>query len=220
MEAAGPWDKRICKHCKGIAFWLLHYNGSATCTSCGMLCKASAFEGFQTSFAHGYSPLNTLQQTAVYTRRKRFQKYLNRASMKQSANSVPDATWKYLLQFAPYRGPEHIMRTLKKAKLKRKCYDCLPLLTFHMCPTVSVPRLTDVDYHRALQYFNVIDHAFPDKGSFMSYLYVLEFVLIQIGRKDVLPFISRIQCKARRAKYATRLAAIIRDALSDGTLRV
>ena len=220
MEAAGPWDKRICKHCKGIAFWLLHYNGSATCTSCGMLCKASAFEGFQTSFAHGYSPLNTLLQTAVYTRRKRFQKYLNRASMKQSANSVPDATWKYLLQFAPYRGPEHIMRTLKKAKLKRKCYDCLPLLTFHMCPTVSVPRLTDVDYHMALEYFKVIDHAFPGKGSFMSYLYVLEFVLIQIGREDVLPFISRIQCKARRAKYATRLAAIIRDALSDGTLRV
>ena len=208
MEAAGPWDKRICKHCKGIAFWLLHYNGSATCTSCGMLCKASAFEGFQTSFAHGYSPLNTLLQTAVYTRRKRFQKYLNRASMKQSANSVPDATWKYLLQFAPYRGPEHIMRTLKKAKLKRKCYDCLPLLT------------GDVDYRRALEYFKVIDHAFPGKGSFMSYLYVLEFVLIQIGREDVLPFISRIQCKARRAKYATRLAAIIRDALSDGTLRV
>ena len=58
----------------------------ASCTACGVLAEAWAFEGFQTSFAHGYSPLSTLQQNQAYTRTKRFVKYLNRASMKQSMN--------------------------------------------------------------------------------------------------------------------------------------
>ena len=86
------WDKRVCPTCKHAAFWEMHYNGKASCTACGVLAEAWAFEGFQTSFAHGYSPLSTLQQTQVYTRTKRFVKYLNRASMKQSVNSVPDET--------------------------------------------------------------------------------------------------------------------------------
>ena len=141
MGTAGPWDKRNCPHCTKAAYWDLHYNGTASCTACGVLCQSTAFEGFQTSFAHGYSPLNTLQQNATYTRTKRFQKYLNRASMRQSMNSVPDATWEFLLQHAPYSSPAHILRTLKKTKLKRKCYDCLPLLTHHLCPDVSVPAL-------------------------------------------------------------------------------
>ena len=212
------WDKRRCPHCNKYAFWELHYNGKASCTACGVLCDSWAFEGFQTSYAHGYSPVNSLQQNQVYTRTKRFVKYLNRASMKQSVNSVPDDTWEYLLQRAPYKSPGHILRTLKKAKLKRKCYDCLPLLTHHLCPDVSVPRLSEREQRRALEYFDIIDQAFPHTGSFMSYLYVLEFILIQVGRQDVLPYISRIQCQKRRAKYGTRLAAIIRDAISGGSL--
>ena len=139
----------------------MHYNGKASCTACGVLCDSWAFEGFQTSYAHGYSPVNSLQQNPVYTRTKRFVKYLNRASMKQSVNSVPDDTWEFLLQHAPYKSPGHILRTLKKAKLKRKCYDCLPLLTHHLCPAVSVPSLTECEQRRALEYFDVIDRAFP-----------------------------------------------------------
>mgnify|MGYP000574880378 FL=1 len=207
------WDKRRCPHCDKLAFWELHCNGKASCTACGTLCDSHMFEGFQTSYAHGYSPLNSLQQNQVYTRTKRFVKYLNRASMKQSVNSVPDDTWAFLIDHGA-----HILRTLKKAKLKRKCYDCLPLLTHHLCPDVSVPRLSEREQRRALEYFDIIDQAFPHTGSFMSYLYVLEFILIQVGRQDVLPYISRIQCQKRRAKYGTRLAAIIRDAISGGSL--
>ena len=152
----------------------------------------------------------------MYTRTKRFVKYLNRASMKQSVNSVPDDTWEYLLQHAPYNSPAHILRTLKKAKLKRKCYDCLPLLTHHLCPDITAQALGARTTAR--EYFDVIDQAFPHTGSFMSYLYVLEFILIKVGRQDMLPYISRIQCQKRRAKYGTRLAAIIRDAISGGSL--
>ena len=212
------WDKRRCPHCDKLAFWELHYNGKASCTACGTLCDSHMFEGFQTSYAHGYSPLNSLHQNQVYTRTKRFLKYLNRASMKQSVNSVPDDTWELLLHSAPYRSPDHILRTLKKSKLRRKCYDCLPLLTHHLCPNVAVPSLSEGEQRSALDYFRVIDRAFPDKGSFMSYMYVLEFVMVNIGRADMLPYISRIQCRKRRAKYGIRLAAIIRDARSDGSL--
>ena len=66
----GNWDKRVCPTCKCHAFWEMHYNGKASCTACGVLAEAWAFEGFQTSFAHGYSPLSTLQQNQAYTRTK------------------------------------------------------------------------------------------------------------------------------------------------------
>jgi len=215
-----PWDKRLCPVCNRFALWEVYFNGTATCTACGVLNHSGAFEGFEASFVHGYSPLNTLQQNIAYTREKRFQKYLNRASMKQSMNSVPDETWKFLLKNKPYTGPGHIMRTLKKSRLRRKCYDCLPLITFHMCPACKVPRITERENKCALEYFRSIDRAFPHKGSFMSYLFILEFVLCAMGRSDMMPFLSRIKCKKRRAKYGHRLSAIIRDALSDGSLRV
>ena len=61
-----------------------------------------------------------------------------------------------------------------------------------------MPRLTDREQRCALEYFDVIDRAFPHAGSFMSYLYVLEFILVSVGRADMLPYISRIQCQKRR----------------------
>lgn len=213
------WGKRTCPHCENVAYWDLHYNGSASCTSCGTLSTANAFEGFETTYIHGYSPLNTLQQNAVYTRLKRFQKYLNRASMRQSMNSVPDDTWRYLIDRGPYNSPGHILRTLKKSKLKRKCYDCLPLLTHHLCAHINVPKLVEREYRQALEYFRAIDEAFPIRGSFMSYLFILEFILCELGRPDMLPFISRIHCRKRRDKYQTHLTSVIKDALTDGSLR-
>ena len=85
-----------------------------------------------------YTPSAPLHQN-TYTRLKRFRKYLSRAAMHQSAVSIPDATWKYLFEGAPYTSPRAIVRRLKRARGMglKKCYDCLPLLTHHLCPDVS-----------------------------------------------------------------------------------
>ena len=190
----------------------MHYNGKASCTACGVLAEAWAFEGFQTSYAHGYSPVNSLQQNQVYTRTKRFVKYLNRASMKQSVNSVPDDTWEYLLQRAPYKSPGHILRTLKRAgrKLKNKCYDCLPLLAHNLCPHLNVPTLDEAEKLRALSLFGVLDRAFKRDGPFVSYLFALEYILRLLGRRDVLPYINKIQCPTRREAYNMQFARLFR----------
>ena len=206
---------RICSNCNARAYWEMHYNGCASCTRCGVLSQAETF-----NYIHGYTPLNSLQQNVAYTRSKRFQKYLNRACMKQSIKSVPDGTWKFLLDNGPYNSPGHIIHTLKKAKLKRKCYDCLPLFVHHLCDKYTVPTLTDREYNLALKYFQVIDLAFPDKKSFMSYLYILEYILSHMGRSDMLPFITRIHCRKRRENYKRHLTSIITCALSDGSLQV
>ena len=203
-----------CSNCNAPAFWDMHYNGSASCMRCGALSQSQSF-----NFIHGYTPLNSLQQNVAYTRTKRFQKYLNHACMKQSIKSVPDETWKFLLDNKPYNSPGHIVHTLKRAKLKRKCYDCLPMFVLHLCDNCDVPTLTEREYNLALNYFRVVDQAFPNKGSFMSYLYVLEFILTHMGRTDMLPFISRIHCRKRREKYKRHLTSIITSALSDGSLQ-
>ena len=55
--------------------------------------------------------------------------------------------------------------------------------------------------------FNQIEAAFPNGSKFVSYLYLLEYILIQIGRSDILPFLNRIQCTKRRKMYDERITS-------------
>ena len=201
--------------------WELHMNGTASCMNCGVLVKNEMFDSPCDNFMHSFQSMSVLCQTQTYTRAKRFKKYLHRACMRQSVNSVPDPTWKYLLDHRPYSGPPHILRTLKRAgrKLKNKCYDCLPLLVHHLCE-VTVPVLSDREIATAMDLFEVIDAAFPQGGGFMSYAYALEFVLLKMGRPDMVPYLSGIQCVKRRAHYYEKLTRIFRDASAGGIPRV
>ena len=148
-------------------------------------------------------PLHT---PATYTRVKRFRKYLNRAAMRQSANTVPSATWEYLLPAAPYTSPCAIVRRLKAGTgIGKKCYDSLPFLVQHMCPHLSVPHLPLHDQEQAMRVFTVLDSAYEKGEPFVSYLFVLEYILEKIGRADMIPFIHKIRCRRRRAAYRVRL---------------
>ena len=69
----------------------------ASCMNCGLLVKNEMFESPCDNFMHSFQSMSVLCQTQTYTRAKRFKKYLQRACMHQSINSVPDATWKHLL---------------------------------------------------------------------------------------------------------------------------
>ena len=94
--------------------WEMHMNGTASCMNCGLLVKNEMFESPCDNFMHSFQSMSVLCQTQTYTRAKRFKKYLHRACMRQSVNSVPDPTWKYLLDNRPYSGPPH-SATLKRA---------------------------------------------------------------------------------------------------------
>ena len=196
--------------------WDMHMNGTASCMQCGLLVKNELFDtsGCE-NFLHSFQSMSVLCQTQTYTRAKRFKKYLQRACMHQSINSVPDATWKHLLDRGPYKSPGQILRTLKRAgrKLKKKCYDCLPLLVHHLCDSVSVPVLNERERAAAMELFKVIDNAFPSDGGFMSYAYALEFILCKLNRADLLPCLSGIQCSKRRAHYHELLTRIFKGEL-------
>lgn len=177
--------------------------GTKVCTSCGtedfkiLLCATNAFTAFSL-------PLHT---PATYTRVKRFTKYVNRASMMQSTGSIPEDTWVYLLEGRPYRSPGNIVRRLKKApkKIRKKCYDSLPLLVKELCPHLTVPQLSEHDKYQAMVAFRRLDQAYNHGEPFVSYLFALEYILQHIGRGDMLPFINKICCKKRRNAYTLRL---------------
>ena len=200
--------------CGNDVCWEMHMNGTASCMKCGLMSLDDTLAS--ENYVHAFQSMSVLCQTQTYTRTKRFKKYLQRACMRQSCNSVPDATWKYLLERKPFSGPESILRCLKQAgrKLRNKCYDCLPLLVHHLCD-MEVPVLTDREIACAMRHFAVVDEAFPKNGGFMSYAYALEFILNKMGRADVLPFLSGIQCLKRRKHYEVLLTRIFKDA-SDG----
>ena len=170
--------------------------GYASCICCGL----TTFYSFEENETH-WTPNERLVPRSNYTRKKRFKKYLSRACRQQSAGTVPDATWIYLLARGPYKTPLDVVRVLKKAgkKLRRKCYDSLPFLVHSLCDC-EVPTLTSHEYEVALKYFDVIDSAYSGLP-FVSYLYALEYILHKVGRADICPFLSRIQCKKRRAQY-------------------
>ena len=193
-------------------------NGTASCMVCGSLNLHECFCPSE-NYVHSFQSMSVLCQTQTYTRAKRFKKYLHRACMRQSCKSVPDETWKYLLDKRPYSGPAHVLRTLKQGgrKLRNKCYDCLPLLVHHLC-NVHIPVLSDREIATAMDHFAVIDSAFPRDGGFMSYAYALEFILVKMDRVDMLPFLSGIQCTKRRAHYHQKLTRIFTDALNGGNL--
>lgn len=173
------------------------------CTACGR-----EHPGFlNPSVCSGY--MSVLVPVQTYTRLKRFRKYLSRAARAQSASSIPSETWEYLLNNGPYSSPAAIVRALKKAgkKLKKKCYDSLPMLSEQLLG-VFVPTLSERDKLMAENAFKKLDHAYAKGEPFVSYLYALEYILLHIGRSDIMPYINKIQCRKRRTRYKMRMDRI------------
>lgn len=205
MEADG--QHHICIECARIVVWDYMGSGIKFCTTCGAMSRGT-FEEYDI-----WSPNEQLTRSC-YTRSKRFQKYLANACHMQSSSSVPNVTWEHLINHGPYSRPSQIIRTLKKSKLKRKCYDSLPLMCAQMCPEMTVPTLDPGEFRRALEYFGVVEKHYKNKTSFISYLYILEYILHKLGRQDMCPFLSRIQCRQRRYSYNLLLDSIFGERVS------
>ena len=178
--------------------------GSCVCMECGIEHIGGPF-CLDAKFTYPRGHEITVRRKQPYTRTKRFRKYLMRACMSQGISSIPDATWAYLELHRPYSGPREILFWLKRSKLSNKCYDSLPIMTKHMCPHLSVPTLQHMDAEAASAVFRDIESGFPRGSKFVSYLYLLEHVLLRIGRSDMLPFLNRIQCPRRRREYEERI---------------
>ena len=195
-----------CRGCSKVSGIRVTDIGSTVCVHCGV----EEFDFLNVQYGRQLQYCVPLVPPVSYTRVKRFRKYLQRASMQQSGNSVPECTWRYLFEGGPYSGPGDIVHRLKRAPkhIRKKCYDSLPLLTKTLCPHVQVPTLSEKDKNQALAAFRTLDDAYNQGEPFVSYLYALEFILQRIGRGDVLPFLNKIQCKKRRFAYQRRLQKI------------
>jgi hypothetical protein len=195
-------DDHICTMCKKPTVFEYIGSGLRCCTLCGV---ASIGPMDETNVMWCS---NEQMVRSCYTRLRRFKKYLSRACNMQSSSTVPDETWQYLVERAPFKGPRSIVRCLKKSKLKRKCYDSLSIMTKNLCNNVPVPTMTASEFRYALELFRVVDEHFKNKKSFCSYLYVLEYILRKMGRPDIVPFVSVIQCCRRRNNYQSMLDRI------------
>ena len=203
-------ELHVCVICSNST-WDSLDNGWAFCVGCGIMDADPHYNG------NSYrSTQEVLVHRQMYTRCKRFKKYLHRAARHQSQNTVPDDTWKYLLDRRPYSGPKHILKTLKKAKLKRKCYDSLPIISWAL--GMPVPVMNQADISAAMVHFRKLDAAFPPRTAFVSYVYALEYILIMIGRADMVPYLSKIQCTSRREKYKRKLDSIFTEPLANRTV--
>lgn len=207
-------EQKLCTNCGNARFEEQGF-GLDVCLGCG-LCRSGAI-----SELHQYVNSDRMLTNCTYTRRKRFRKYLMRANRNQSANSVTAETWEHLLKFAPFASPAELHRCLKSAKhLKRKCYDCMPLMCSHLCHG-KVPSLSRAELSKAMMVFDQIDQAVRKTNDPMiSYLFCLEYILKRIGRGDMVPFINCIKCPKRRQRYLDRLRVIFNDPPEDVLTRL
>ena len=191
----------MCEKCSCSIFEIGGF-GMDSCTGCGM-CTVGEIADLGAS----YWPRDQVLAKQLYTRRKRFKKYLQRANREQSSNTVPEETWKYLIDKQPFRDVGELYLCLKSARhLKRKCYDSMPLICSHLCPQ-EVPRLSAKELQNALEMFDLIDRSVPE-GPFISYLFCLEYIFTMLGRTDMVIYINRIKCEKRRRAYRERLDKI------------
>jgi hypothetical protein len=182
--------------------------GLDICRQCGVARPGSFFDPL--AFLNHDKIVNPV----LYTRQKRFKKYLSRTNRSQSANTIPEETWEYLFERKPFRDAREIHTCLKKAKhLKRKCYDSLPFLCSHLC-TVQVPVLESAQCAQAMRLFETIDYNLKGQ-SMISYLFCLEFILEKIDRVDMIPFVNRIKCPKRRSRYRKQLESMFGDKPTD-----
>lgn len=195
-----PKCYRKCSVCDSTVFEVGGF-GIDSCTGCGLAVSGVIAD------SHGYVPSDRVFPPQLYTRRKRFKKYLQRANRSQSASTIAPDTWDYLLERAPYRSPGHVHATLKAAKhLKRKCYDSLPLICYHLCKQ-KVPSLSEFEMAKSMEHFETIDRALR-RETMISYLFCLEYIFRKIGRVDMTVYINRIKCTKRRRLYKERLDTI------------
>ena len=207
MERKLSQELNPCKSCpcgNNIYFDVGGF-GLDTCCKCGTCVPGMIGDVNQ------YISSDRIVPACVYTRRKRFRKYLMRANRHQSVSTVPGETWEYLIKWSPYQTPRHLYLRLKAGKgIKRKCYDSLPLMCTHLC-LQPVPSLSEREMSQATRYFDVIERHIERTGeSMISYLFCLEFILKKMGRTDMLEFLNRIKCPTRRRTYTERLTAIFR----------
>ena len=79
-------------------------------------------------------------------------------------------------------------------------------MVHELCPHIQVPNISAEECREAMELFSVIDQKYDDSNSaFVSYIFILEYILDFMGRGDMLPFLSRIQCSKRRAVYRRKL---------------
>ena len=195
-----------CAECEDLGQMCITPYKSYVCTRCGVEDFGKILCNDVSSSAYTLP----LQVPAVYTRIKRFKKYLLRACRTQSTSTIPKNTWDYLLAGMPYRAPHNIIRRLKKAPktVGKKCYDSLPLLVQLLCPHLKVPMLTEREKMNCVAAFRKLDSAYCAGEPFVSYLFALEYILEYIKRHDMLPFINKISCRRRRENYRRRLNKI------------
>ena len=80
------------------------------------------------------------------------------------------------------------------------------MMVNELCDHIKVPDISAEECREALELFSVIDRNYDDsKCAFVSYIFILEYILEFMGRRDMLPFLSRIQCSKRRAVYRRKL---------------
>ena len=147
---------------------------------------------------------------APYSRRKRFLRLLANTYASRVSKISNDLTDRLV-----NKNPQTVaaiyqfMRTSRDRCCKR--YDAIALLAFHIIGVRVTPLTLQqqkwAEYKfRDIQWIHGREH-----GTFPAYSWVIEQVLICLGRADLLEFVHLLKCRHRRAVYSKRYGHVFNN---------
>ena len=150
---------------------------------------------------------------APYSRRKRFLRllantYANRVS--RVSKQLTDN-----LMLCKPRTVDDIYTFLRRSRHRWfKRYDALALLSYHILGVTVKPLSLHQQKWAEYKFRDVQWIHGRDRGTFPAYSWIIEQVLVALGRKDLLQYVHLLKCRHRRAVYTKKYGHVFRNLIA------
>ena len=145
-----------------------------------------------------------------YSRPERWNTLVKKVCGLHCGPPMVDPVWEYLKGRAPYNSSKEIIKTLRKSKLKNKHYPSLHAFCRVFDSSYVEPFKPRIVLKNLCGYFDHImtmwNHTKNEQ--FFSYSWLIEQGLEIFNHITYLPFVKKLMCPNRRAKYTQTLLTL------------
>ena len=189
-----------CNECGGQLIFTTY--STSICPECGLEKQVGLIQ--EMVYMHS-APLDR-----SYSRPDRWKGLIKKLTGHHNGPGTHDPIWAYLKKHSPYKGPQEIIKKLRKSKLLNKHYQSTFIFT-KIFSTMEIPKNNERVCKDLLSYFDFIYRMWNRNNCgkpFFSYNWLIEQALTFYKHNEYLPFVKRLVCEKRRRKYKNQLSTL------------
>ena len=200
----------VCCHLKTV----LTNQDTIVCTDCGL--EKTVLVNTPNYHTH----IQTAPLARFYSRPHRWHTLLKKIVGIHSGPNAGDPIWKHLKDQEPFPTVVELKQALRGCNLENKHYPCIHIFARCFCADYQKPRHNAQTVLKKLRvHFDFIlqlHNRSGQKGKFFSYNWLLEQSLSLHNFTEYLPFVKKLKCANRRAKYVKQLITLYETHVENG----